>query len=80
MEIDDLCQNRVDFSFPNKKYIVLNCYALFSIYFIEIAELNGKRRLTVPRKSMYEEKTRDMNRKTQEDEELIKGLQSLSKY
>lgn len=54
--------------------------ALFSIYLIEIAELNGKRRLTVPRKSMYEEKTRDMNRKTQEDEELIKGLQSLSKY
>uniref|UniRef100_K1RJD9 Histone-lysine N-methyltransferase MLL3 n=1 Tax=Magallana gigas TaxID=29159 RepID=K1RJD9_MAGGI len=45
----------------------------------EIAELNGKRRLTVPRKSMYEEKTRDMNRKTQEDEELIKGLQSLRK-
>lgn len=79
MEIDDLCQNRADFSFPNKKYwIAMN--ALFSIYFIEIAELNGKRRLTVPRKSMYEEKTRDMNRKTQEDEELIKGLQSLSKY
>lgn len=33
----------------------------------------------MPRKSMYEEKTRDMNRKTQEDEELIKGLQSLRK-
>lgn len=36
---------------------------LFWIYFIEIVELNGKRRLIVLRKFMYEEKIRDMNRK-----------------
>ncbi|XP_062590007.1 uncharacterized protein LOC134251616 [Saccostrea cucullata] len=45
----------------------------------EIYDVNGKRKLTVPRKSMYEEKTKHLNRKTQEDVELIKGLQSLRK-
>ncbi|XP_061164539.1 microtubule-associated protein futsch-like [Saccostrea echinata] len=45
----------------------------------EICDVNGKRKLTVPRKSMYEEKTKHLNRKTQEDVELIKGLQSLRK-